>query len=102
MALLCIIQHETGAASHYWRIGSTDFNYAQKLASITLLGYVSQDARQLNRVPLDRRVVSASGADFDLWFAPEAVDPNGNNQVKNSYLYVKSIAGGEFSSAADV
>ena len=102
MALLCIIQHETGAASHYWRIGNTDLNYAQKTASVTLLGYVSQDARELNMVPLDRRVITASGADFDLWFAPEAVDPNGTNQVKNAYLYVKSIAGGEFASAMDV
>jgi hypothetical protein len=53
-------------------------------------------------VPLDRRAVSASGTDFDLWFAPSAVDPNGTNQVKNAYLYVKSIANGEFVGAADV
>lgn len=102
MALQQIIQHETGAASHYWRIGSTDLNYAQKTASVTLLGYVSQDARNQNMVPLDRRVVSASGADFDLWFAPSAVDPNGTNQVKNAYLYVKSIANGEFVGSIDV
>ena len=102
MALQQIIQHETGAASHYWRVGSTDLNYAQKTASVTLLGYVSQDARDQNMVPLDRRAVSVSGADFDLWFAPSAVDPNGTNQVKNAYLYVKSIAGGEFAGAMDV
>ena len=102
MALQQIIQHQTGAYSQYWRVSKTDLNYVQKIASITLIGYVSSEARDQTMTPLDEREISASGANFDLWFSPSAIDPNEINQVKNSYLYVKSIIGGEFFSSVDV
>ena len=102
MALQQIIQHPTGTYSQYWRVSKTDLDYTQKTASVTLVGYVSLEARQQNMIPLDHREISASGADFDLWFAPEAVDPDGTNQVKNAYLYAKSITDGEFAGSTDV
>ena len=102
MALQQIIQHPTGTYSQYWKVSKTDLNYSSKEASITLLGYVSEDARIQNKIPLDTRTITASGTDFDIWFTPTVIDAQDINPVKNSYLYVKSIQGGEFFGSVDV
>lgn len=61
------------------------------------LGNLTPKDQQAHR---EQRVSRESN--FDLWFAPSAVDPNDTNQVKNTYLYVKSIANGEFVGSIDV
>lgn len=102
MALQQIIQHETGTYSQYWKVSKTDINYMTNEATITLIGYVSEDARIQQKTPLDNRVITASGVTFGSWFTPGAIDPQDINPVKNSYLYVKSIPDGEFAGATNV
>jgi hypothetical protein len=45
-------------------------------------------------------VCYAGGSCGDLITA--MIDPQDINQVKNSYLYIKGISGGEFSTATDI
>jgi hypothetical protein len=102
MALQQIIQHDTGAYSQYWRIVQTDLNYDTLTGKIVIYGYVSQDARDAGMVKLDTRTFNVEPVDFGAYFVPVAIDPQDTNQVKNAYLFVKGITGGEFATATDV
>ena len=100
MALQQIIQHPTGTYSQYWKIRTLSLNHTAKTGTIILDGYVSEGARQSNKVPLDMR--SLDVMDFDTWFAPTVIDAAGMNEVKSAYSFVKSIVEGEFVGATDV
>ena len=100
MALQQIIQHETGTYSQYWKIRTLSLNHTAKTGTIILDGYVSEGARQSNKVPLDERTLDVM--DFDTWFAPTVIDAVGMNEVKSAYSFAKSIVGGEFVGATDV
>lgn len=102
MALQQIIQHETGAYSQYWRVIRTDLNYESNEAEIELYGYVSEQARLDGKSKLDKRIFNTQGSEFTTYFIPSSIDPQDINQVKNAYLYIKGISGGEFTSATDV
>lgn len=102
MALQQIIQHETGAYSEYWRIVRTDLDYDSLTGEIVLYGYVSEAARNAGKSKLDSRTFDVGSEDFNVYFVPVAVDPQDINQVKNAYLFIKGITGGEFASATDV
>ena len=102
MALQQIIQHETGAYSEYWRIVRTDLDYDSLTGEIVLYGYVSEAARNAGKSKLDSRTFDVESEDFTTYFVPVAVDPQDINQVKNAYLFIKGITGGEFASATDV
>jgi hypothetical protein len=102
MALQQIIQHETGAYSEYWRIVRTDLDYDSLTGEIVLYGYVSEAARNAGKSKLDSRTFDVESEDFNVYFVPVAVDPQDINQVKNAYLFIKGITGGEFASATDV
>lgn len=102
MALQQIIQHETGAYSQYWRVVETNLNYNSEEGEIVLYGYVSQEARENGKLKLDSRTFTVNTNDFNTYFTPPSIDPQDINQVKNSYLFIKGISGGEFSTATDV
>lgn len=102
MGLQQIIQHQTGAYSEYWRIIRTDLDYESATGEIVLYGYVSQAARDAGKSKLDIRTFNVSAEDFSDYFIPTAVDPEDINQVKNAYLFIKGITGGEFASSTDV
>ena len=100
MALQQIIQHPTGTYSQYWKIRTLSLNHTAKTGTVILDGYVSEQARIDNKVPLDERTILV--VDFDVWFAPAVIDAAGMNEVKSAYLFAKSIVGGEFFGATDV
>ena len=100
MALQQIIQHPTGTYSQYWKIRSLTLNHTEGTGSITVDGYVSQQARDDERIPLDTRTVAVS--EYATWFAPAVIDAAGMNEVKAGYLFLKSISGGEFQGSTDV
>ena len=100
MALQQIIQHPTGTYSQYWKIRTLSLNHTAKTGTVILDGYVSEQARIDNKIPLDTR--SLEVVDFDLWFAPAVIDAVGMNEVKSGYSFVKSLVGGEFVGAVDV
>ncbi len=100
MALKQIIQHPTGTYSQYWKIRALSLNHKDKTGTVILDGYVSEQARQDNKVPLDERTIPV--VDFDMWFAPAVIDSEGMNEVKSAYLFTKSIPGGEFVGSTDI
>ena len=74
MALQHIIQHQTGAASHYWRISEMYLYSLTKTGTVKIVGYVSEQARQQNMVPLDERTFQINSTEYDTWFASTSVD----------------------------
>ena len=100
MALQQIIQHPTGTYSQYWKIRILSLNHTAKTGTVVLDGYVSEQARIDNKIPLDERTIPV--VDFDTWFAPAVIDAAGMNEVKSAYLFAKSITDGEFVGATDV
>ena len=100
MGLQQIIQHPTGTYSQYWKIRTLSLNHTAKTGTIILDGYVSEQARIDNKIPLDERTIPV--VDFDTWFAPAVIDAAGMNEVKSAYLFAKSITDGEFVGATDV
>ena len=100
MALQHIIQHQTGAASHYWRISEIYLHSLTKTGTVKIVGYVSEQARQQNMVPLDERTFQINSTEYDTWFAPSSVDPMNINHIKNAYMFIKTQQ--EFLSADDV
>jgi len=100
MALQQIIQHPTGTYSQYWKIRTLTLNHTAKTGTVLLDGYVSEQARIDNKIPLDERTIPV--VDFDTWFAPAIIDAAGMNEVKSAYLFAKSIADGEFVGATDI
>ena len=100
MALQQIIQHPTGTYSQYWKIRTLSLNHTAKTGTIILDGYVSEQARLDNKIPLDERTIPV--VDFDVWFAPAVIDAEGMNEVKSAYLFTKSITDGEFVGSTDI
>jgi len=99
MALNQIIQHETGAYSSYWKVTVTNLDYLNKVANISLLGYVNEEARTSNKVNLDVRHFTATDSDFETYFSITELDQN-TNPVKQAYLYIKTTV--EFVGYEDV
>ena len=89
MALQQIIQHPTGTYSQYWKIRSVTLNHTEGTGSITVDGYVSQQAREEGKIPLDNRTVEIS--EYSTRFAPSVIDAADMNEVKASYLFLKSM-----------
>ncbi len=100
MALQQIIQHPTGTYSQYWKIRTLSLNHTAKTGTVLLDGYVSEQARIDNKIPLDERTIPV--VDFDTWFAPAVIDAAGMNEVKSAYTFTKSIPNGEFVGSTDV
>ena len=100
MALQQIIQHPTGTYSQYWKIRTLSLNHTAKTGTVVLDGYVSEQARLDNKIPLDERTIPV--VDFDVWFAPAVIDAAGMNEVKSAYLFTKSITDGEFVGSGDI
>ena len=99
MALQQIIQHPTGTYSQYWKIRSVTLNHTEGTGSITVDGYVSQQAREEGRVPLDSRTVQIT--EYSTRFAPAVIDEAGMNEVKAAYIFLKTLVL-EFQGSVDV
>lgn len=99
MALHQIIQHQTGAYCSYWRVVQTNLDYSSKSGTIVAYGYVSEEARNSNKSQLDNRVFNVGVHDFETYFMPSNINPLNINQVKNSYIYMKTME--EFSTSTD-
>jgi len=67
-----------------------------------MIGYVSEQARIDEKRHLDSRTFEVSTENFETYFVPSAIDPQDINQVKNAYVFIKSIPDGEFVGSVDV
>ena len=90
-----IIDAKTGATTNYWKIESITLN--TNSASFVISGYVTQQARNENKTPIDHR--SYFLVDHPS-FTCEGLDASETNPIKAAYLYLKSTD--EFSDAVDV
>lgn len=99
MALQQNIQHGTGAYSSYWRVTLTNLDYANQIATILMLGYVDEQARQSGKTNLDMRNFFIDPSLFPQYFSITELDEN-TNPVKQAYIYIKTTD--EFKGAIDV
>lgn len=102
MALQKSIETNFGIPATYWKIIKTDFDYLNKSGTLVLCGYISEQSRQDGKSHIDVRHYRVISQNFDNYFAPTAIDPQDNNQVKKSYIYIKDLENSEFADAIDV
>lgn len=94
MALIKDIEGETGASAQYWRVIECNMNYFANVGAIALAGYVSKNARQNGKRPLDARQYPLQGTAFDA-FQDAALQASGKTPVKQAYLFIKSYVPAE-------
>lgn len=99
MALNQLIQHPTGAYSSYWKVTTTNLNYVNQIATIIMLGYVDEQARQAGKANLDMKSFVIDASTFQQYFSVTELDEN-TNPVKQAYIYIKTTD--EFKGAIDV
>jgi len=90
-----IVDVKTGATANYWKISSITLN--TNAASFVVSGYVTQQARNENKTPIDHRSYSLVEHPS---FTCEGLDASEINPIKAAYLYLKSTD--EFLDAVDV
>ena len=64
MALLKSIDTESGVATIYWNIGSIQENFRGKCTDVLCYGYVSQEARESGKQPLNSFHLYFAGYDY--------------------------------------
>lgn len=99
MALQKTIQHPTGATSSYWRVINVSLNYQDNNATVYMAGYINDQTRLDNLMPLDGRNYSIIGGDFTTYFSITELDKS-TNPVEQAYIYIKTLP--EFQGAIDV
>lgn len=106
MAFQKTFAHNSGINVTYWKIAKVDTNYATKIGTITLYGYINQESRDGGNNPLMIKKIDFRNAEeapvFDTWFSVTKINGSGKNPVKNAYEYLKTISDGEFSDATDI
>lgn len=100
MALLKSIT-ENNITANYWKVSIFSCTYRNS-GIIVLFGYENQLARINENSKLLVKSFQYDSNVYNTWFSPTELDEQGSNPLKNSYLYIKSIPGGEFSDATDI
>jgi hypothetical protein len=78
----------------YWRVGQTNLSQATKNGSIAFLGYASAAARLAGKQPIDAKTYHIAPQEYDAFFAPDDLSPEGKNPVSQAYLYALSVKEG--------
>jgi len=94
MALLVDIEGETGAVAKYWRVIECNLNFFAGVGAIALAGYLTKQARNAGKRPLDARQFPLQGASFDA-FQDAALQAAGMTPVKAAYLFIKGYVPAE-------
>lgn len=77
-------QYKDNYPSSYWRVTQTNFNKGEKTANIVLFAYADKAHAGLRM--LGAKSYNVSGADFDTYFAPGVIEPQGIDHIKQAYL----------------
>lgn len=72
---------------NYWRIIETNINWASRSSHVSLAGYLTQEARQNDKQPMEVVSFDWSGENFP--FDLPVLDGEGMNAVKVSYEKIK-------------
>lgn len=91
MALKKNIPTNYGADASYWKISRTNIDWHSKRASVELLGFTSQEAREAGKEPITRENYAYMGDGFE--FTPE------ENAVAKAYVLIKGTE--QFADAED-
>jgi hypothetical protein len=60
-------------------------------AAIKVSAYKSQAAKNSGKRAIATHLVTVTGADYDTYYGPAALNPLGKNVYKQSYEYLKTI-----------
>jgi hypothetical protein len=64
MALLKTIQTEYGVPAEYWNIGAVHEDFKGRGTEVTIYGYASAKARQLDKQPLSAGKIQLTGEEY--------------------------------------
>jgi len=64
MALLKTIQTEYGVPAEYWNIGAVHEDFKGRGTEVTIYGYASAEARQLDKQPLSAGKIQLTGEEY--------------------------------------
>jgi len=85
-------------ANAYYKVSSVKISHHAKRASISLMVWKDQDARNANKatlsgVPGKKSFVALNKGevtDYDTYFAPTVIDAADKNPVSQAYVYAKA------------
>ena len=89
----------TGSFAEYWKISEISGNWITKNMIIKISGFISEETRLENRVPLLEKIYSVETSIFDMYFNNYQIE--NNSIIKKSYEFLKSNSI-EFFDAVDV
>jgi len=81
MAIKLVKQTPYGISVEYWKIICTDINWHNKLAKISLIGYIDETARLTGKHSLSSEVFTFEGDNFPFLFE--------KNIVETAYIKIK-------------
>jgi hypothetical protein len=87
MALKQPFTTDYGITVEYWKIIEINISWIMKTARIRLAGYVSQEARESNKMFLENKYYNITPLNFEANFGVEALDTN--NPIIQAYDYIK-------------
>jgi hypothetical protein len=93
----------TGVYAEYWKVSEITANWVTKTTGITLLGYLSHEARLNSKNPIMIKTFTTATERFDEFFSCANMQPEGIDIVKKAYQYIQyAVYSSEFADAIDV
>jgi hypothetical protein len=82
--------NQFGIPTQYWKVTGINLNTFYKYCDIELAGFYSQETRDANKEPLEKRKVRAKWTpeEFEAYFSASALD--GSSIYLKAYEYIKN------------
>ena len=80
--------------SSYWVPVQINLNKINRTGQVVFYGYASLEAKRANASPIGQKVYEVSTSQYDQFFAPTALGPEGANPAKAAYLLADSVKEG--------
>ena len=74
-------------STSYWVASMINVCKLTQSGDITFLGFASKDAREANATPIGVKTYTVSPADFQAYFCPTVLQPQGMDPFKSAYSY---------------
>lgn len=91
-----------GVKITYWKVTELYINVLQQIVRIRLSGYISKEARDNGKEPLETKYFNIPPQKFQSYFNINTLEYEGFNPIKMSYEYIKTVGGGMFKKSLDV
>ena len=87
--------HGVTHPASYWRVAQTNFSQADKRGQIIFHGYASAAARLAGKQAIECKFYDINQADYEAYFAPDDLNPEGKNPVEAAYTYALTVKEGD-------